>query len=393
MDGPKGWVLDGPKTAGAPAPGKKDASVKDADVKAAGAMTAAEKSADVKREDLQSAEVKPPKRDWKRIASTVLFLVLIGLLAAYIWQNREDFRQLLNLSGGTVALMLLLGWLGCVVNCAYHLVILKTYDISLSLVDWMGVVSVSNAIAYVLPMRADLLFSAAYYKRVKGLAYTKSVSMAAGNIVFGVAFSLLQILVALLCMGFLDGQWPATLWILWVLGTAALTVFIVFSLLVQGKQPKIMQRYKLLGDVVEGFNALLLNRKLLWQLLLCLIGNNLAQLLLYMVCFRAVGLPITLYEALFYNSISWLSSIVAIVPGNIGIKESVMGIGAMLMGSVLQTGVAVSLLHRVAVMVVYIVMGLIFAIPVYRRFTQGQESPEGDGPEGDRPEEKGPETV
>ncbi len=319
---------------------------------------------------------KPKKTDWKTIASLVLFVVMAAALALYVWQNRQDMQKLLTLSLGTVGLLLLLALAGCVVNCLYHLVMLKTFGLRLSLTDWMGVVSVSNAIAYVLPLRADLVFSAAYYKRVKRLAYTKSVSMAAGNAVFGVGFSLLQILVALLCTGLLDGQWPPVLWIVWGLGAVALGGFVVFALLFHDKQPKILQKYKLLREVAEGFTALLRNKRLLWQLLACMVTSNLLQLLLYSLCFRAIGLPVTLYQALFYNSVSWLATVVAIVPGNIGIKESVMGVATLAMGALFQNGVAVSLLQRVAVMVVYFLMGLLFAFPVYRKLTKGQNQEE-----------------
>ncbi len=308
---------------------------------------------------------------WKNLLSTALFVVMVALLVFYVWQNREDMLSMLHLSLPMVAGMLGLAFLGCVMNGVYHLILLQTYGLPLTLTDWMGVVSVSNALAYVLPLRADLLFSAAYYKRVKGLSYTKSASMAAGNIVFGVGFSLLEILAALLCMGFLDGAWPWTLWGLWLAGTLILGAFVVFSLLFQNRMPAFVKRVRLLADVVTGFNALLRNRPMLLKLLVCLTLSNLVQLGLYMLCFRAIGLSVTFYQALFYNSISWLSSIVAIVPGNVGIKESVMGAATLLLGSLFQNGVAVSLLQRVAVMVAYLLMGLGFAWPVYRNFTKG----------------------
>jgi len=234
----------------------------------------------------------------------------------------------------------------------------------------MGVVSVSNAISYVLPLRADLVFSAAYYKRAKGLQYTKSASMAAGNIVFGVAFSLLQILAALLCKGLLEDHWPTVLWILWALGMAAIAALIALSLAFQEKAHALFRKWRLLADVITGFNALLRNRRLLWKLLLCLTANNVFQLLLYMGCFQAAGLPITLYEALLYNSVSRLSTIVALVPGNLGITNGLMGVATLLMGKPFQSGMDVSLLQQATVMVMHLVMGLAFALPVYRRFSR-----------------------
>ena len=317
------------------------------------------------------------KSNLKNILSMALFLLLVLLLAFYVWQNREDMLKMLRLSPSVIWGMLLLGLGGGIINCFYHLAILRTHPISLSLADWMGVVSVSNAIAYVLPLRADLVFTAAYYKRVKGLAYTKSVSMAAGNILFGIAFSLLQIAVSLLCIGLIEGSWPGLLWGLWLLGILALDLIVFCALGMKGKLPGFLARFRLLQSVLEGFTDLLRNRSLLFQVLCCLVLNNLCQLFLYSLCFRSIGMPIPLYMTLFYNSVSWLIGIVAIVPGNIGIKESVMGAATLLLGSVFQTGFAVSLLQRVVMLIVHMVMGLVFALPVYTRFTKSapQENP------------------
>ena len=309
--------------------------------------------------------------DWKTVLSSALFVVMVALLAYYLYRNREELRSLLSLDARTVALLLALSLGACLFNCLYHRALLLGYGMTLSLCDWVGVVLVSNAIAYVLPMRADLIFTGAYYKRVKGMRYTRMASMAAGNIVFGVIFSLLQILVALLCMAFLDGQAPVAIWLCWALGTACVTAFLFLSLGAEGKALALLSRWAVLSRIVTGFNELLRNRAMLWRLLGCLVGNNLFNLLCYMLCFRSVGLPVTLYEALFYNSVSWLAGIVAIVPGNIGIKESVMGAATLMMGSLFRSGVAASLLQRVAVMIVYVLGGLIFAIPVTRRMRRG----------------------
>lgn len=309
---------------------------------------------------------------WHKALSMALFVVLIALLCAYVYSEREAMARLLRLDAPTVTAMLLLALCACVLNCVYHRVILSTYQIPLSLTDWMGVVLVANAMAYVLPLRADLVFSAAYYKRVKGLKYVKSVSMAAGNIIFGVSFALLQMLAALLCTGLIEGTWPGMLWLVWAAAAAAVCLFIAFSLLMGDRRPKLFTRFKIVSDVADGFNALLQNRRMLIRLLVCLILNNAVQLALYIACFHAIGMNVTVYQALFYNSVSWISTVVAIVPGNIGIKEAVMGAATSLMGAVFQNGVAVSLLQRVAVMIVYVVLGAVWAFPVWRKWNVGR---------------------
>lgn len=337
---------------------------------------------------------KRKRLNWKNVVSTALFVILLGLLCWYVYSHWDEFKKLLALSPRTVVTLLGLGLMSCVFNCLYHLLILKTFNLKLSLTDWVGVVCVSNSIAYVLPMRADLVFAATYYKRVKGLAYTKSVAITAGNAVFGVAFSLIQILIALLCMGWIDGTWPTLLWVLLTAGTAALVFFLWLSLRAESRLRERLEKFKLVRDVIVGFNDLIRNGGLLWRLLLCMIGGNLVRLFINMVCFQAAGLPINLYEALFYSSVSWLATVVAVVPGNVGLRESVMGAATLALGAMFSEGVASSLLNRVTMMFVYIVMGLIFAVPVLRKFNRGkghlncnEEPPESTLFQGEKPEE------
>lgn len=309
--------------------------------------------------------------DWKKTASLLLFAALAGLLCLYVYHNWEDMKSLLSLDARTATLMLLFALGGCVTNCVYHRILLGAYQTPLDWIDWMGVVFVANAVAYVLPLRADLVFSATYYKRVKGLEYVKSVSMAAGNVVFGVIFALLQMLIALTLMGVLDGRWPALLWGLFLAGGACTAAFLFVALRLKERPPAFVCKHKLLRDVTEGFNALLRNGGMLRRLLACLIVNNVFQVLLYLECFRASGTPANAYQVLLYNSLSWLSTILSIVPGNIGLKEAVMGMATSLTGALFQSGVAASLLQRVAVMAVYLAAGLAFAYPVWSRYTRG----------------------
>ena len=311
-------------------------------------------------------------KNWKKWLSTALFAVMIGLLGWYLYQNRADVARLLTLNWQTVTWMFVLALGACTMNAVYHKMILDTYHIDLGLVDWMGVVFVSNAMSLVLPMRADLLFTAAYYRRTKGFAYTKSASVAAGNVVFGVMFALLQLFAALLFTGLLEGQWPGLLWLLWLGLTAVIVVFLIIARWFENRMPAFLRKYKIVVNVVSGFNALLGNRALLWKLLGCLTLNNILHLFLYMACFRAIGMQVTIYQALFYNSISRLVNLVAIVPGNIGIAQLVMGVAGSLMGDVFQNGVVVSLLQSIALVIVYIVVGGAFAYPVWKRWVKAE---------------------
>ena len=294
-------------------------------------------------------------------------MIYFSLRPVLKYLNDEQLGQLLTLDAATIGWMLVLALGGCVLNCVYHKLILDTYRVPLDVIDWMGVVFVANAMAYVLPLRMDLVFTAAYYKRTKGLAYVKSASMAAGNIVFSILFALLQMFAALLLTGLMKGVWPGLLWLIWLIGAAGTAVFLVLALWFRDRMPSFLSRIQVVRKVVDGFCDLLCDRKLLCRLLCCLILNNILHLFLFMACFRGVGMAVTLDQALLYNSISRMLSLVAIVPGNIGIQQGVMGVAGALVGDLFEQGVMVSLLQSAALMAIYLIAGLLFAYPVYRR--------------------------
>ena len=310
------------------------------------------------------------KPDWKKWVSAALFIVLVALMIWYVTEHWEEISGLLRLDRATVVYLLGLGILSAVINGLYHLAILRPFGLRLTLLDWMGVTIVSNAIAYVVPMRGELALAAGYYKRVNGLSYTKSVSIAGGNMVFGVSFSLLQIIAAMLCVGLIDGSWPLLIWGVTALGVLLIAVLVFVSLASESRLRRRMEKWKIVRDVIAGFNTLLRNRTLIWQLLLCMTASNVVRLLTIMLCFKAAGHPVTLYAALLYSSLAWLATVIAVVPGNIGLRESVIGIATVQMGVDFTVGVTASLLERVTMMVVYIGLGLLFAVPVWLRYAK-----------------------
>ena len=243
-----------------------------------------------------------PKRgmDWKRALSTSLFVVLVALLAWYVYENRADMARLLALSAGDVTLMLALALGGCVMNCVYHRLILSTYHIPLDAVDWMG--------GHLRGQRHGLCAAHARGSGVQrgllqahqgtGICEKREHGGGEHRLRRGVCAG------ADVCFAPSDGDAGRNVvrrsmapqcgpWARWRWPDSS-----PFSLLVQGRGARAGPG-EAAGRVVRGFNALLKNRWLLWRLLACLVVNNAVQLSLYMACFGAIGMPVTVYQALF----------------------------------------------------------------------------------------------
>ena len=304
----------------------------------------------------------------RKTLSVLLFVLLIGLLCWYVWKNKSDFEQLLHIAPKYMTWIMTCALGACFMNCLYHKIILNSYRLTLDATDWLGVVNAANALALVLPLRMDLLFTATYLKKVKHFSYADSISISAGNVVFSFLFALLQMLCALLITGISSGTWSPVLWICFGIGLAGAIMIILLARLFGDHMPEKLKRIPKLKQVIDGFNELISNKQLLWKLLLCLILNNLITLFQYKVCFAALGCDASLSQVLFFNSISRICGLIAIVPGNIGIKEAVLGAASALTGDLFNRGVAVSLLHTLSLTAMYIITGLISAYPVYRKW-------------------------
>ena len=63
--------------------------------------------------------MKLPK-NWKKILSMALFIVLVGLLGWYLYRHWDEMRELLALDGRTVTLLILFALCGCVMNLPQH---------------------------------------------------------------------------------------------------------------------------------------------------------------------------------------------------------------------------------------------------------------------------------
>ena len=55
--------------------------------------------------------MKLPK-NWKKILSMALFIVLVGLLGWYVYRHWDEMRDLLTLDGRTVTLLILFALCG-----------------------------------------------------------------------------------------------------------------------------------------------------------------------------------------------------------------------------------------------------------------------------------------
>lgn len=238
--------------------------------------------------------------------------------------------------------------------------------IRLAFVDWYGLLIVTNLISLAIPARGDLALSALYLRKKYSLPITHFISMLYGSTILLI---LCLSITGIFCMALIAAE-GVTLdnRILGIVAT-----FGVLSLFLGGLPPSLFRGenwiMRKLRAALEGWIHLRSDKTLLTKLtFLTLSGIVLISLWMY-ASYRMLGFEISVLSATVTGVIFQMSFIISITPGNLGLREALLGFTSQILGLGFAEGVAVALLQRAVSILVILCLGGIFSAFVMRSLT------------------------
>lgn len=307
------------------------------------------------------------KKKLKRTIQNLILIVLVFFLIWYFVKNSNDFKVLLSISPAQVFILLLVSMISPIFGTQYRKYAAKELDVKLDLIDWLGVASVSNLISLFIPFRGDLIISAKYYKKRCKLSYSKFVSITAGGVIIQILMVSVELLIGLLLFGLISKFWS---WVMLLFDLIILFSCIIFIFLIKRYGMKVIRKLpmqKYIAPVGEGFITLLASPQLLKKSFLLQMGNQLVQACKFYLLLHFFGNEVSILFALIYSSMNILTDVFMLTPGNLGIKEVIIGAVSSLMGNGFSNGIGITLIIRIMSILVYLIYSAIFAIPVYNR--------------------------
>lgn len=318
------------------------------------------------------------KKKLTRALTTVLFAVMLVLLVFYIYNKRQDFAVILTIPLYSVVLLIMLVATGHLFAFSFRRIAAGELGVKLSFLNWYGFPSVMSVAQEILPMRGDLLVAATYYKKVCGLPYSHFVAITSGAAVIEVFAIGLEMAAALLIIGFTQGIWPWVLWVCVLLLLLGMGIFIALTAKFGDAFVNRLPFKKILSKVASSFVSLMKNPRLFFKYVGVVLMKQLFNVAKLMVIFKAIGLDAGLPQAFIYVGIIGISSLFSILPGNLGIKEAALGLGAVFTGGAFDSGVIISLILRIATLMESLIMAAIFIIPVMRQLRAAQAEDDED---------------
>lgn len=308
---------------------------------------------------------------WQRGLAAALTLIALGLLAAYLLQNRAYIAEHYAARPGAIAAITGLIGATLVARSLSHVALFRNLGLEASTYDWFRVVTMSSFTNY-LPLSAGMLAKAYLLKRIHALPY--------GTFAVGQVALLLVVVSTNGAVGLatLASALPDHLFGVVGAGFAVMLSATVILLL-----PAPALRFRAGKSSWWDADAAPALRRgwpgaAFWQL-----GNLLATAAALQIAFSLGETDVGFAACLIFSAASMLTRFVAITPGAIGIREFLIGGIAYWTGFELRDAVIAATVVRTVEIVVIFSLGGAFTYRLSNEVV-GSYSAEGESDSADR---------
>lgn len=307
----------------------------------------------------------------QRAISFTLLLSILGVAGVYLVNHADDIGSILNVSPVNLVLLLLLDLLFIGLNGVRIKVLTGIFRVRLLPLEWFGL-SVATSFLNYLPAQGGTITRAAYLRQVHNLPLTSFAASVAASYIL--TFMSMGISGLLAMLGIFLSQGLVNLEL-----TGLLIAMIFASLLMMSvrwpsrfqAEGLIMSRLRRLWD---GWLIIRRDRWTIISLALLDVLGGLTYACRLILSFQIVSVTVTLWMALAMASLAHLAVVINVTPGALGIKESIVGWSAAVLGAGAVRGVQAVAIDRVIMFILMVILGglLSLRLPGLLRNSPGQ---------------------
>jgi uncharacterized membrane protein YbhN (UPF0104 family) len=276
--------------------------------------------------------------------------VLIGY---YCYWNRDDFEVLFKLNKIDLVRFSVFIILASFFNAAQNAVLIRSLGVPFSNLESFGLSNISGLTSFIVPQGITLT-KAVYLKHRHGISYSKFSALFLGLLVIFLLIGAL-LMTATNALAIVQGiDVPEVLWGGTILGIAT-TLLFFFDF------PKeYFSKFGKVGELVEkfsdGWNQIRTNKACLIKACLLQIAIFISSGIAVTFAYHSVGIAISPVLGISLSVFIAFSNLIAIVPGNFGIQETVYGYLTYLSGLLFVQGLVISMMMRVVSLAITLVI-------------------------------------
>ena len=287
-----------------------------------------------------------------------LLAILVSLITYFIYKNIEDFDILLKVESTYLILLTITLLLGLTLNGMINKYIMEPFHIFLKAKEWFGLAVTTSFYNLITPFRGGMISKAAYLKSKHKFSYTKFLASMAG--VYAIQFWMISLLGIISMIVIFIRYDIFNL----IVSTIFLGLFLVLTAVIFFRLEFPVHKNRILNKLFEIGNGWLIlkkNKKILTITIFVTISQIILSLIAQIVVYKAIGVHISIIQAIFLSTIGAVATIATITPGNLGITEAVAVLSALVLGITPVQSLSSAIVGRVVQTAVVLILGPIFS--------------------------------
>jgi len=283
----------------------------------------------------------------------ILALIILGFLLWYLAKHWEQLKVLLKLSPGRLFVMYCLLFLLSLTSARVVQCLLNALETKTGFWDMVRLHNAAMLLNYA-PMKFGTLFRANYLKRHYGLSYAHFATfflyitflMTAMAAIIGLA-----VLVIVYGLGGYENKVLAVVFAITIIGSL-LFLFIPLPVpMGEGRLSSILRNF------LSSRSQISKERKTIFVAVAYLVVNFFLTAVRLGIIYNGMGKSIHVGGYLILGALGFVVLFVGLTPGSLGIRELVLGFGAVVLGIPLEVGILAAMIDRVIIISYAFVVG------------------------------------
>jgi uncharacterized protein (TIRG00374 family) len=309
---------------------------------------------------------------WGRLSKLTYTISILAFGVFYLHNNKEKLSLIDSINSEYLILLLVCGiiaYFPISLEFKYEMLLFK---IKLKFKEWFGLSLINTMYNYFIPAGGGLFARAYYLKKKYNFDYSKYIALTGGASLLGFGVASFSALTLIILKYFLSGFFNADLLgisLLLFLGSLLLTLIFILS-----PNLRLARGWKIFDTLIIGvqrsnnyFNS---NYKILSYTIFSRFALIFFMGLRLFFSFKVLDIEVDLISILTIQSLIIFSMVISITPGNIGVKEGIIGLLATMIGIPLKDAILAAAIDRAVAMIIVFALGGIYHFILLREIKQ-----------------------
>jgi uncharacterized protein (TIRG00374 family) len=301
-----------------------------------------------------------------RYIETVIYIFTLLGIAIFIYIKRGEFSVFLQINPTYLLLLLIIHFIPVYILAYIFKINISIFNLRLNFKEWFGITVSNTMYNYILPFRGGMALKGLYLKRQYAFPYSKYLAYLSGFLLINFILSAFLAVLTGTIIRFFSGlkEINQTLYFLVIIFFIIL-VFVAYFLQYKNLTKVTFRKYKkilkYINNILSGLHYFKTNPKQV-KLLFVLQGFFIIAMgVRLFFAYTFLGIEVSIIKLIFIQSVVTFTRLIAITPGNIGIKEGIIGLSSSLLGISPEEALLGAVLDRVVAMIVVFALGAVFS--------------------------------